>query len=279
MTRFLITGATGLLGPYLKEASKSIAETVVSSRTGGDYPCDLSDPAATRELIAATRPNVVFHCAAMTNVDVCELEPEKAKTLNCDIARILTDELPDEVVLTYFSTDQVYPDEPGLHREPDSGPVNVYGGTKLDGEIPVLERASGLVLRVNFFGPSLTAGRKSLSDWLIENLRARKPISLYTDSLFSPLHLGTLSQLAIEAATSRLNGIYNLGCRDGASKCDFALAMAAHLKLPTGTASPALSSTIADRAHRAKDLRMNVEKIEQALQRPMPTLLEEVARL
>lgn len=279
MANTLITGGTGLLGPYLEVASKSIGRTFVSGRRGGAYPCDLTDRIATRELIGATRPDFVFHCAAMTDVDGCETAPEIAKSVNCDAVRNLAEQLPDDAALIYFSTDQVYPDKEGPHVEPNTGPVNVYGGTKFNGELAVRERQKSLVLRVNFFGPSMTPGRKSLSDWLIENLQARREISLFTDSLFSPLHIKTLSQLSVEAAVSGLRGTFNLGCREGASKCEFGLAVAAHLGLATDMARPAPSNTIAKRAHRAKDLRMDVESIEQALQRPMPTLTEEVERL
>ena len=147
------------------------------------------------------------------------------------------------------------------------------------GETAALARSNSLVLRVNFFGPSRTPGRDSLSDWLIAGLRARKPITLFTDSLFSPLHLETLAQAAVDAASHGLAGVFNLGCRNGTSKCDFSLAVAAHLGLPTDAAQPGESATIAGRAHRTKDLRMDVTRIEQALQRPMPTLQQEVARL
>ena len=279
MAVILITGGTGLLGPHLEAASKSLGRTLVSGRSGGEFACDLSDLGATRALIATTNPDFVFHCAALTDVDGCEREPQKAKSVNCDAVRNLSEALPDEVSLIYFSTDQVYPDVEGPHREADTGPVNVYGRTKFDGELAVLKRNKGLALRVNFFGPSLTPGRKSLSDWLIENLRARNPISLFTDSLFSPLHIETLSQLAVEAAASGLRGAFNLGCRDGASKCDFALSVASHLGLSTEEARPESSSTVANRAQRTRDLRMDVGRIEQALGRQMPTLSEEVARL
>ena len=124
MTNILITGGTGLLGPYLQAAAGTSGRTIVSGRTSGDFPCDLTDPAATRELIAQTQPDYVFHCAAMTDVDGCESEPARARSLNCDTTRNLAEQLASEVTLTYFSTDQVYPDKPGLHKEADTGPVN-----------------------------------------------------------------------------------------------------------------------------------------------------------
>jgi dTDP-4-dehydrorhamnose reductase len=276
MTKVLITGGTGLLGPYLQEAATILGRVLSSGLKSGDLPCDLTNERQVQKLIAKIQPDLVFHCAAMTDIDACQTDPDRAQALNAGTAENLATILPKDCRLFYISTDQVYPDTLGPHRESETQPINVYGATKLEGEHAVLRRSNSLVLRVNFFGASQTSDRSSLSDWLISNLSARKPITLYTDSLFSPLHLETVGQTIVEAAVKRLTGVFNLGCRDGASKCDFGLAVAAHLGLPSDTATPGESMLVATRA---KDLRMDVSRIERALRRPMPTLLQEVARL
>ena len=68
-------------------------------------------------------------------------------------------------------------------------------------------------------------------------------------------------------------------CREGKSKADFALAVAEHLGLSTKSATVGSSATIPGRAPRTKDLRMDVTRIERALDRAMPTLDQEIARL
>jgi len=279
MSGVLITGGTGLLGPYLKETARKIGPVTVSGRTSGDEICDLTVASETKTLIEKTRPDVVFHCAAMTNVDTCESNPREAMALNRHTTANIASHLPRETKLIYISTDQVYPDTLGPHHEDQTSPVNAYGETKLAGEAAALVRDNSLVLRVNFFGLSRTPNRASLSDWLITNLRARNPVTLFTDSLFSPLHLETLSQTAVDAAEHRLVGVFNLGCRNGASKCDFALMVASHLGLQTDAALQGKSTAISGRARRVLDLRMDVSRIEQKLQRQMPTLQQEVARL
>jgi dTDP-4-dehydrorhamnose reductase len=85
--------------------------------------------------------------------------------------------------------------------------------------------------------------------------------------------------MALDCVRAGLRGVFNLGCRDGASKCDFALAIARLFGLGTESATPAPSSSVPGRAVRAKDLRMAVGKIEAMLGRPMPTLAEEIAKL
>ena len=276
MTEVLITGGTGLLGHYIKEAASPMGRVRSCGSSSGDLVFDLTIAAQVREVIAEAQPDLVIHCAAMTNVDACQTDPERAQALNAGAVENLIANLPTESRLIYISTDQVYPDTPGPHPEEDTRPMNVYGATKLKGEEVALRRDNSLVLRVNFFGPSKTPDRSSLSDWLISNLKERKPITLFTDSLFSPLHLETLARIIVEAAHVPLTGVFNLGCREGASKCDFGLAVAAHLGLSTDMATPGLSGLLATRA---KDLRMDVARIEKALDRSMPTLSQEVARL
>lgn len=279
MSGVLITGGTGLLGPYLAEAAAALGKVTVSGRSSGDVRCDLTDSDAAARLIREAAPDVVFHCAAMTGVDACEDAPEAAYAANRDAVANLVSRLPESVRFVFFSTDQVYPDVAGPHVEGSEAPVNTYGRSKLAGERAALAHSDTLVLRVNFFGPSRTARRSSLSDWVVASLAAKKPIRLFTDSYFSPLHLATASATALDCVRAGLRGVFNLGCRAGASKCDFALAIARLFGLGAESAAPASASAVPGRAIRAKDLRMAVGKIESMLGRPMPTLAEEIGKL
>lgn len=277
--RWLITGATGLLSDYLITAAKERGEVTTTARSGAERACDLSDPEAARALLAETRPDIVLHAAGLTDVDRCETEPGLAFAANRDAAANLADALPAAARLVVISTDQVYPDTAGPHREDATGPINVYGKSKLAGEQAALCHPNALVLRANFFGPSRTPRRQSLSDFVIENLKRDKPITLFADILFSPLHMMTLAGLATELAESRLSGPFNAGSREGMSKADFGLAVAKRLGLSTQSATLGSSDSMPSRAPRGKDLRMDIGRIERALNRPMPTLQHEIELL
>lgn len=277
--RILVTGSTGLLGPYLVRAAAAIGEPVGLARRGGDINCDLGDAAAVAAAIRKVRPDLVVHAAALTSVDRCEREPDAADRANRLATLNLAEALPEEIALVYVSTDQVYPDVPGEKREEEERPVNVYGASKLAGERIVVARSNGLALRCNLFGPSLSAGRQSLSDWIIASARGGHPMTLFKDVFFSPLHMATLSRLAFAAATAGLAGVYNLGCRAGASKSEFARMVAIRLGLSLATAVEGVSTNLPGRAARPRDLRMDVTRLETALGCTLPTLAEEVAKL
>jgi dTDP-4-dehydrorhamnose reductase len=277
--RWLITGATGLLSDYLIEVCGRHGAVTTTARSGGDRHCDLTDRAAVRALLFDVAPDVVVHAAGLTDVDRCEREPDEAMAVNRDAAANIAVALPSSARLVFVSTDQVYPDAPGPHAEDVVEPVNVYGRSKLAGEQAVQQHSGALVLRTNFFGSSRRYGRVSLSDFIIRSLAARQNVTFFSDILFSPLHMRTLAELVVDAAQRDLSGVFNAGCRDGASKADFAMAVARYKGLQTETSRIGNSAVMHDRAPRPSDMRMAVGRIEQALGRPMPTLDEEVAKL
>lgn len=277
--RWLITGATGLLGDYLADACRLRGPVVATSRSGGDLPCDLRDLSMTERLVAEAAPDVVIHAAALTDVDRCEREPREALAANQSTATNLAAALAPTTQLVVISTDQVYPDTPGPHAEPDASPVNSYGRSKLAGEQAALMHPKAVAVRTNFFGPSRRPQRESLSDFFVRALKAKEPVALFADVFFSPLHMATLAGIIAELVELDATGVINVGCREGRSKADFALAIARHKHLPTETARLANSSTLPGRAPRAHDLRLDVSKLESILGRSMPTLEEEIAKL
>jgi dTDP-4-dehydrorhamnose reductase len=280
MKTCLIVGGTGLLGPYLRDAAEKAGwQTVLLGRRRGDIRADITDADRLAQAVAKVQPALVIHAAAVTNVDACEQDPAAARALNADSVASLTWAMPPDSRLVYLSTDQVYPDTKGEHEEDGVGPVNVYGRTKLDGETNARTFRNHLILRVNFFGPSRTEGRSSLSDFVIASLHDRREITLFEDSIFSPLHVETLAKLTIMAAGTDTIGTYNLGCRDGDSKAAFGLAIARHLGLQTETATVGPSKTMPNRARRTADLRMSVDRFEGDFGVALPTLDEEIEKL
>ena len=277
--RWLITGATGLLADYLVEACRSHGEVTTTARSGGDRRCDLSDAAATRALLADTAPGVVIHAAGLTDVDRCERAPDEAYAVNRDAAANIAAVLSPAARVVFISTDQVYPDQPGPHAEENAAPVNVYGRSKLEGERAALSHPGALVLRTNFFGKSRRSGRHSLSDFVIESLTACRPVAFFSDVLFSPLHMSTLASLVAELVNEGAKGVFNVGCREGKSKAEFALTIARHKGLATERVRLGVSSDVPGRAPRSHDLRLNVSSIETILGRSMPTLEEEIRKL
>lgn len=267
--RILITGANGLLGPYLVEAFKG--HTVYTTTRA---ECELTTLINVKSMIWEVEPDVVIHAAAATNVEKCEQEPYVALADNRDATDNLAASLPPEAKLVYISTDMVYGDIPGPHREEDVAPVNMYGRSKLAGEKCAAANPRHLILRTSFFGPSRSPGRVSFSDFVLESLTNGRTAIFYNDVWFTPLHMQTLSTLICGLVEKDVKGIYNIGARSGFTKAEFATRLAVHQKIQFKQAIGPSHYGV----KRPKDLRLDCTRLaEQGF--VMPTLEEEVRKL
>jgi dTDP-4-dehydrorhamnose reductase len=135
--RALIFGAGGQLGSALRETTPQ--DAIVTAVDLVD--ADVRDGDAVERLFQATRPNVVFNCAAYTNVDGAEAASDEATATNGVAPGVIA--IASKRVgakLLHVSTDYVFD---GTSSHPYSTaavarPVNVYGATKLEGERRVL---------------------------------------------------------------------------------------------------------------------------------------------
>ncbi|MBT5188077.1 MAG: SDR family oxidoreductase [Kordiimonadaceae bacterium] len=277
--RILLTGSTGLLAPYLGLEGEKHGAVLTSSRSGGDFVADLVNLSEVRTLIQWARPDWVVHAGAMTDVDKCERDPDRAFKNNTSAVSNLITALPRAAHLIYISTDQVYPAISGPHKEEATGPVNIYGMSKLRGEGEAKKHERTTILRTSFFGRSLTPGRVSLDDFMSNHFLKNEKFVLFSDVQFSPLHMTTLSNLIFLILRRGVTGSFNLGSLDGLSKADFGLALARRLGVTQGNVIIGESSEIPGRAPRPKDLRLNSDKIQQTLRIQLPKLTDEICRI
>ena len=131
--RLLITGATGQVGWQLQRTLAPLGEVIAYTRA----QVDLADPDATVKVVHDLAPDIVVNAAAYTAVDKAESEPDLAHTVNAVAPGLIADELSRTGgLLLHYSTDYVFDGaKPGPYEEDDpTGPLNVYGRTKLAGE-------------------------------------------------------------------------------------------------------------------------------------------------
>ena len=134
MQKILIVGAHGQLGQDMKTMASSAGYSV----SGVDVPdIDITDPVATRKVIAAHAPEVIINCSAYTAVDACETHEREAFAVNSDgIAHIAQAAREINARVVHFSTDYVFDGlKTGPYIESDvPNPQSVYGKSKLEGD-------------------------------------------------------------------------------------------------------------------------------------------------
>ena len=282
MVKVLVFGATGLLGsslcPYLYSTGFQVFTAGRSEKF--DYTLDVLNVDSLKQLFNAVRPDHVINLIAATNVDQCEVDTGMAIKTNAlipaAISKAAYSVTAKNIHLIQISTDQVY-EGIGDHLEEDAAPVNVYGLSKLAGELMMIQERTA-VLRTNFFGRSTLKGRPSFSDWIVSSFKEGKNITLLKDVRFSALHFSSLCLIIQKALIMKLSGTYNAGCRSGISKAEFALTLAAELGLSTNTAKVGALSDLDLKARRPLDMTLNVRKLEEALGIQCPDIHEEIRK-
>jgi len=280
--RILITGASGLLGSNLSRQFASGADVTGlyhshPVRIDGVrlLPCDLTDYAAIRAVVAETNPDLVVHCASRTDVDRMEGDPEGAWKANVLTTRNLVDALRDVPArLVYISSDSVYPGDCGPSREDAAcAPRNVYGRTKLEGERVALAREGTLVLRTNLFGWNVQ-DKKSIAEWFLANLESGTTCVGFRDAVFNGIYTRLLGDLILKCLERGLSGVFNCASRDAMSKYRFGCELARAF----GYDPSLIESGSIEGAHlgapRGHDMTMDMSALERALGERLPTMEE-----
>jgi dTDP-4-dehydrorhamnose reductase len=154
-TTILLLGKNGQVGWELQRALAPLGEVVACDfDSPGALRADFSQPESLRALVQAVRPQFIVNAAAHTAVDKAESEPELARALNATAPGVVAEEAAAlGATLVHYSTDYVFDGSGQAPRDEDAptGPLSVYGRTKLEGEERV--RRSGcrhLILRTSW---------------------------------------------------------------------------------------------------------------------------------
>ena len=288
MENLLVVGASGLLGHdvchYLKN-DFSVTGTYHANPFKEEgveaVHMDLGSPEEIEAVVRRVRPAVLLMCAAMTGVDACEDAPQLADEVNHrSVLRVLRalDGLPTKLV--HVSTDYVFPgtqSRPYLEVDP-TGPRSVYGRTKLLGEGAALSRKGSLVLRVSsVWGPTPRAGRDSFATWVVMNLRAGKPVGLFSDQRVSPTYTGAFATLIPRILTADLKGIYHLAARDCLSRLETGRILAEMFGLDPALIEPVSMATAGLKAPRPAMSCLSTGKIERALECELNTYADDIS--
>lgn len=274
MRRLLITGGTGLLGLNWACAVRERCSVVLATHR---HRCALAgvtsaqvvldDPDSLSQVFAEVKPDLVIHAAGLTNVDDCEANPAAAENTNVLLAKcVATACRRTGTQLVHISTDHLFAgDSPNSTEEAIPSPLNAYARTKLAAERAVAEEcADALIVRTNFFGWG-SRYRKSLSDWVIENLRANRPIHAFTDVFITPILIDRLAAITHLLAEQQVSGIVNVVGNDRVSKYQFATDLARTFKLPLDLVEPASVCDLSLKAPRPRDMSLSNAKLRSLI--------------
>ena len=226
--KFLVTGVGGQLGhdvmnELIKRGHEGIGSDIApeysgvkdnSAVTAAPYiSLDITDDFSVNKVITSVNPDVVIHCAAWTAVDAAEDDENKNKahSINADGTRTIAAACKKtDSKMIYISTDYVFDGQGSTPWQPDCKdykPLNVYGETKLAGELAVSSTIEKyFIIRIawvfglngkNFIKTMLNVGKK------------HDEVRVVNDQIGTPTYTLDLSRLLIDMAETDKYGYYH----------------------------------------------------------------------
>jgi len=190
--KIVITGSGGRLGAALMREYREKFDV-----TGFNHAqLDLTNSDKIRAKLGSLGFDVLINTAALTNVDLCEKEPEQAFRINAEAPRVFAEICRQQnAKLIHFSTDYVFDGakaEPYGENDP-ARPISVYGQSKKAGEENVLAgQDRHLVVRLSWvFGPD----RPSFVDGMIARAREDEQIAAVTDKFSTPTYTRDIAEM------------------------------------------------------------------------------------
>ena len=281
MNELIKRGHTGI-GSDIAPVYSGIADS--SPVTTADYiPMDITDKQSVTQIITDIKPDAVIHCAAWTAVDAAEDEDNKAKValINSEGTRNIANACKDiDAKMIYISTDYVFDGQGTTPWEPDCkdyAPLNVYGKTKLDGELAVSEILEKyFIVRIAWvFG----LNGKNFIKTMLNVGKTHPEVRVVNDQIGTPTYTLDLSRLLIDMIESDKYGYYHATNEGGyISWYDFTCEIYKQAGLSTKVTPVSTAEYGLSKAARPFNSRLDKRKLTENGFTPLPVWQDAVKR-
>jgi dTDP-4-dehydrorhamnose reductase len=291
--KILLLGKNGQVGWELQRALAPLGEVVaLDFDSAGPLKADFSQPEALAATVREVAPQIIVNAAAHTAVDKAESEPGFARTLNATSPGVLAREAAARGAwLLHYSTDYVFDGSGSAPWVEDSptGPLNVYGQTKLEGEQAI--RASGcrhLILRTSWV---YAARGGNFAKTMLKLAKEREKLTVIDDQIGAPTGADLLADLSahmLRGAQQRpeVTGTYHAVAQGATSwhgyarhVIEFARAAGQPIKVAPDAIAPVPTSAFPTPAKRPANSRMNTQKLQQTFGLALPPWQAGVERM
>lgn len=229
--KVLLFGKSGQVGWELQRSLVPLGELVALDSASQDLCGDFTNLDGIAQTVRAVMPDIIINAAAYTAVDKAESEPALARTINALAPGVLAQAaLRSGALLIHYSTDYVFDgsgDTPWAETDP-TGPLNVYGKTKLEGEESI--RATGcqhLIFRTSWV---YAARGKNFVKTILKLAQERESLAVINDQFGAPTSAGLLAEVTLKALLAvlenpELGGLYHVAASGETSWHGFAQAI------------------------------------------------------
>ena len=290
--KILLLGCDGQVGWELQRSLQPLGEVLALDFQSRDHAADFSKPDALAATVDAVKPDLIVNAAAHTAVDKAESEPDLAQAINADAPGVLArSAAASGAWLVHYSTDYVFDGSGDQPRREDAptGPLSVYGRTKLDGENQI--RASGckhLILRTSWV---YAARGGNFAKTMLRLAASKGELNVIDDQVGAPTGaelLADLTALMARAAHAQpeLAGTYHAVAAGATSwhgyarlVIETARARGVPLTLPADALRPIPTSAYPTPAPRPLNSRLDTRKLRERFGVHLPDWESGVRRL
>ena len=288
--RFLVTGVGGQLGhDVLNELDKRGYEAVgtdILDEVQSSFPyvkLDITNESEVAKAIATIRPDVIVHCAAWTAVDAAEDEEnrEKVTAINSNGTRYIAQAARTaDAKMIYISTDYVFDGTGERPWQPDDrnyAPLNVYGQSKLDGEMAV----SGLLDKYFIVRIAWVFGKngKNFIKTMLNVGKTHDEVRVVNDQIGTPTYTYDLARLLVDMAETDKYGYYHATNEGGyISWYDFTCEIYRQAGLATKVTPVTTAEYGLSKAARPFNSRLDKSKLTENGFTPLPTWQDALSR-
>lgn len=286
--KIVITGGTGLMAlnwAIKKRAKSDVILLQHNRKVKLNGTVFLQIALENKKEILATlkelKPDLLVHTAGLTNIELCEREPEKAHFTNVILSSNLAQVCSEQKIqFVHISTDHLFDGKSSFYKEIDkTNPVNEYAKSKFAAEQAVLsENDLAIVVRTNIFGWG-TSYRKSFSDFIIENLRKEKEITLFNDVYYTPILISDLVDQIDLLINLKAKGVFNIVGKERMSKYEFGMLVSQIFNLDSQRIKSCSINSKADLVHRPRDMSLCGSKISQLTGENLPSIKQGIQQL
>jgi dTDP-4-dehydrorhamnose reductase len=227
---------------------------------------DVSDRMQAFSAVRKSGAEAVIHCAAMTNVDECERNPEKAFAVNgLGTENLAMAARQAGARIIYVSTDYVFDGKSGLpYTEADDvNPLGCYAQSKLRGELGVRIANKWAVARVSvLYGWNSQGQHDNFATWIYKSLKAGEKISLLSDQFVSATLADNAAEALVRMAEIGAGGVFHASGSSCLSRLEFGNALADVFGLDKALISAGKSAEMKWLAPRPAYSCLSVRKIE-----------------
>lgn len=236
-----------------------------------------------KELIDWSNPDLIIHCAALTNSKYCNDNPKEAYLINGLSIKKFLNATNGSVKIIYISTDAVFPSVTHMAKEQDIKiPENIYGKSKELGEFFLLNsNRKSLIIRTTIVGQNKLYKGNSLVEWILNSIKNNEEVVLFNDVLFTPISIWDLSkEISFLLSHNKFRSqILHISGTEIISKYTFGVALSNSIFSNSDNIIEGKISNFKDRVNRSQNQTLNCSKYQKEFKRKLPNLTSTIKNL